>query len=196
MDNTERVQQWMSDNADKHNPHELNPALWIDDFCWIAELCVAISGSRGFARVDFETNYMHRVMYVITEVDETVEAMEESNAPLIGEELADIAIRLLDIIHPNRGGSWAPRKQKRLPTSSCFREPWSIMGPITRCVSRAAECYRKNDKGDSVLWLEFALQETEAVAVLLGYSLFSEIRRKCLKNASRPRFNGKARAEG
>ncbi len=168
----------------------------------LAKRCRDITEANGFQVPDWETNFVHKTAYALTELDEAVDyvaAVTGSGDDPLEEELADTAIRILDLLGGIWGDKWCSRVEKRRPhsTRTSPYQPiqvlvWPIVGHLCKCL----EAYRHENQREAQQRLELALLETFRVADLVGCNLTEEIVKKCVKNEGRPKLHGKSRNEG
>ena len=158
-----------------------------------AGLCHDIATANGFDPCTWD-NLPIKAMLVITELHEAMDAADGVGDPL-SEELADIAIRLLGMLHGIWGDDWHVRPLVT-PVGNNLERIEVIMRPTGRAVSRAVEAWRCNNQVDARGWLEVALRNTRHVAIRVGVNLGDAIYLKCVKNRGRGKLHGKARAEG
>jgi NTP pyrophosphatase (non-canonical NTP hydrolase) len=168
----------------------------------LAKWCREIADANGFQAPDWETNFVHKVAYAITELDEAVDyiaGVTGAGEDPLEEELADTAIRILDLLGGIWGDSWCSRVEGRRPFStrtSRFQPIQVLVWPIVGHLCKALEAYRHENRRQAQQRLELALLECYRVADLVGCNLTREIGLKCEKNEGRPKLHGKARSEG
>ena len=168
----------------------------------LAKQCREVADANGFQAPDWETNFVHKTAYALTEIDEAVDYVAgvtgHGEEPL-GEELADTAIRILDLLEGIWGDGWASRVEGRRPHTdrdSPFQPIQVLVWPIVGHLCKALEAYRHDDRRAAQQRLELALLETYRTADLVGVDLTDEIEKKIEKNRGRAKLHGKARSEG
>lgn len=176
----------------------------------LAERVLATSVAKGFSAPtwgdDFATpmrgapsNYLAKLMLVVTEIDEAVHTEHE-----LAAECADIAIRILGILqacHATEATGGPPcygriegrsRPAPSGPWASRAETFWRVL----QYVVRAAECWRTDDRRDACMSLELALLETFRITDRCGIDLMAAIVEKDAKNRERPMLHGKKRTVG
>jgi NTP pyrophosphatase (non-canonical NTP hydrolase) len=135
----------------------------------LKELAVEIretNDANGFEAPTWD-RLLSKLMLVVTELDEAVAAVKGDGKDPLEEELADAAIRLIDIL-----------KAK----------------PLTM-VCRAAEQWRYDNRTDVRIAIELALAALFGLASRLGIDLMAEMVRKTKRNALRGYRHGKVRGD-
>ena len=172
-----------------------------------AERASRIAAEKGWQRSSWDENFLAKLTLVRGELDEATDAalsaMDRSRPTRddsvelhtkYGHELADVAIRLLTIIHDIWGDDWAHASIEQRPpmTFGPFCEPDVLFRPMRRSLRSAEEQWRKGtdaSKDFACGALEDALGElfgaASASCVWLGHA----IRHK-------QSFNGKGRDLG
>lgn len=164
-----------------------------------ASECGRIAEANGFQRPDWSTNFAHKTAYILTELVEGVDFLHGGDGDPFEEELADAAIRIMDLLEGLWGGDWCSRVEYRRPREGQahpFAPPEVLVWPIVHQVGLALEAYRHESKKNAQQHLELALLETFRVADRIDCDLMEEIRLKCHKNKQRAYLHGKARSEG
>ena len=164
-----------------------------------------MADGNGFQAPNWETNFVHKVAYAITELDEAVDYVSAVTGPgdaPFEEELADVAIRLLDLLGGIWGESWVSRVESRRhhgrwPIRTAKFQPvqvlvWPIMGHLCK----AMEAYRHDNKRDAQQRIELALLECFRLSDIIECNLTREILVKIETNRGRERLHGKVRSEG
>lgn len=164
----------------------------------MAEVIRETNRKNGFTRPSWD-NLPIKVMMAVTELNEAMDAIKgEGEDPLI-EELADTAIRVLDILESVWQHDWADRTvallQTRLERNLFEPGEVALWRPL-RMLCTAVESWRYENQGDTRISLEIALREVFTLALSLGVDLGTVIQWKNEKNATRGIRHGKARAEG
>jgi len=140
-----------------------------------------------------------KVMLVITEIDEAVQAAKGGSTDPLPEELADIWIRISGILAALWEDEWAVRYGK-VEAESVYQPIELHLWPIVSWCSKAVEAWRHDHRDDTRTYLELALKATaqtcRTLGGHLGVDLTDEVRKKLAKNASRERFHGKAKSSG
>ncbi len=164
----------------------------------VAELAIA----KGWQKPDWD-NFVPKLAFAITELNEAVDWVHGRGKDPVGIELADTAIRLLAIVQGIWPDAWSPgRIEGRRPTRRIgLYQPIEVgVWPIVRHICEAIECWRKNDprygKKDAMISTEMAILETFRLADSLGINLITEIETKTLVNALRPHLHGKGQNVG
>ncbi len=169
----------------------------------VAERVSRIASEKGFDKADWDENFVQKLAFVITELDEAVQGAKGIGKDPVELELADVAIRLLACLYGVSGTSWSPGRieGRRSPERIGVWQPIEVaVWPILRKVSEAIECWRKNDpeigRKDAMICCELALLETFRLADRMGIDLLSIIELKTIANAARPHLHGKGRSVG
>ena len=165
-----------------------------------AEHVDGIAKDNGFDPPTWE-NLPVKLMLVVTEMDEARDAVHGVGNDPLDEELADIAIRLLSILHSIWGNEWMDRVEGRKSrTARGHTTPYqtmeTLMWPIMGHVCKAVEAWRHDNRRDTQQRVELALLETFRLADVLYIQLFEEIVNKSGKNEKRPHLHGKVQTEG
>ncbi len=155
-----------------------------------------IAKANGFDPPTWE-NIPIKLMLVVTELDEARDAVHGVGNDPLAEELADVAIRLLSILHSVWEDKWQDRVTGRSPRAcNGFQTVETLLWPILDHVCKAVEAWRHDKKRDTMQRVELALLETFRLADLLYIRLHEEILLKTDKNAERPHLHGKVQTEG
>lgn len=159
-----------------------------------------VNVGNGFDPPTWET-VPAKLMFTVTELDEGMEAIEGSGADPLGEELADAAIRILDILTTLWNDEWADRTQglrRENPPSviAAFQPGEVALWRPLRMVCKAVEAWRYDRRDDVRAGLELAVRELFVLAWKLGLDLAPEIAWKVQKNRGRGALHGKARSAG
>lgn len=159
----------------------------------LAEECDRIVLVNGFDPHIWEYAAL-KVAWVFTEIDEAIDASIGVGEDPLEEELADIAIRLLSLLHGLTEGKWHDRITNRKPYVK--RTPYqpieSLLYPIGSHCAKALESWRNENRSDFVSHLELSLKETFDLASILNFDLISSILAKNEKNKSRGERHDKA----
>lgn len=167
----------------------------------IAQKCREIAESKGFDVCTWE-NLATKLMFVVSEIDETCEAMCElsrlDNFDKFTEELADIAIRTMTILETLWPDWSTGRIEQRHPHyfGRSFQRPEVLLWPLIRYARKGLEHWRNDERRDTQQCLELMLLELWRLADTLTVNLDHHIQRKIMKNTGRPMRNGKVRSEG
>lgn len=152
-----------------------------------------------FPRLGASSNYLAKLMLVVTEIDEAVDSAPHRDE--FAEELADVAIRTLGILSACHAKSWAATRIENRSMSGLQKgrpvvwdRPEVVLWAITKYVVRAAECWRTDDRKDAGVALELALLETFRIADRCGIDLMAAIEAKDAKNQTREHQHGKKAA--
>lgn len=161
---------------------------------------------KGWQKPDWETNFVQKLAFALTELDEGVQWVHGTGADPLGEELADTAIRLLDVVHAIWPERWSPGRiedRRSVPKPvhvGAFQPIEVLVWPTVRHICRAIECWRKNDPffgaKDAMIHCELGIMEIFRLADRVGIDLLSEIEKKTAFNATRPHLHGKGRNVG
>lgn len=168
----------------------------------LAQQSSEIAKQNGFDDPTWDTLPM-KVMLGVTEIVEAVDA-DEFNALI--EELADIALRTLAILHCVWGDSWSASRiedRRQYDLLRTFQPLEVLLFPTLRYIARAVEDWRHAigftdiRKTDAKINLELALLELWRLADALKVDLYAACLAKCEKNKTRGHLHGKAiRSEG
>jgi len=161
-----------------------------------------IAVERGFDAADWDENFVQKLAFVITELDEAVQWVEGIGKDPIGVELADTAIRLMTCLRQIWGNDWSPGRIDHRQPPACvgLYEPIEVAcWRVVRHLCGAIEAWRKNDpvfgKKDAMIRVELALREVFRIADRLGIDLPSEIEKTAV-NRVRPKRHGLGRSVG
>lgn len=153
---------------------------------------------NGFDRPTWD-NLPVKLMLVVTELDEGVGAIRGYSDDPLTEELADAAIRILDVLYSVWDTSWSDRASSVAVEAShglIFVPLEVLLWDVLRYLSQAVEFWRHENQDDSRIALEMALREVFIVAGKIGCKLDVIIEWKNAKNATRGKLHGKARSDG
>jgi hypothetical protein len=138
-------------------------------------------------------------MFAVTELNEGLDAIKGTGDDPLIEELADAAIRILDILTSCFADTWADRTVDLYDRSfeGGLFEPgevalWRVLGPLCGAV----EDWRYERVGDVRIGLEIALREIFTMSLMLGVELRTVIVWKNERNSRRGIRHGKVRSEG
>lgn len=158
---------------------------------------------RGFDVPDWDINLPAKLIFAIGELDEAVEVTEfqRVNVSAFAEELADVCLRLLGVLHEisDDGVNWCPDRiaeRQVEPPSMTFVPVEKLLWPALRYIIKAAECWRTNgprSKADAIINLELAVLTIFRVCDRLGIDLVAACDHKLAQNDLRPRYHGKGR---
>lgn len=166
----------------------------MDDLHARARECSEIAERAGFQRVTWE-NAPIKILMVYTELDELEEAETHEER---AEELADVAIRLLGILHDLRVDAWASRINPRTVRRGTQRPALieTQAQPIRQRLRRAVEAWRRDEPRDALQHVELALLEAFRTAWRMEINLHAAILAKMEINRGRERLHGKVRDVG
>jgi len=134
----------------------------------------------------------------IASTPSTVNVKPWGEDPLI-EELADTAIRILDILYSVWGTDWADRTLDAFeikPEGGLFEPGEVALWKPLRLLCRGVEAWRDERRTDVRIALELALRELFAFGIRLGVDLLVTMRWKNARNDGRGVLHGKVRPEG
>lgn len=157
--------------------------------------------ANGFDAPDWD-RLLNKLMLAVTELHEAVEAVQGTGPDPLAEELADTAIRLVDILVAVWPGDWhdrrkpAPQVRPRPETCLCFDPIQVVLWKPLGMVCAAAESWRYDKRDDTRTAIELALRELFSLADRLGIDLMAEMERKVRRNAERGFRHGKVRGDG
>lgn len=164
-----------------------------------AQRCSQIAKEHGFDECTWE-NFPNKLMFVVSEIKEAVEAMESMEGHTnyeVGEELADVAIRTLQLVESLWPGWSAERVTKRtVQSKTAFLMPQVMVWPMLRYAVEALESWRNEQRADAQQCLELLLLELWRVADRLNIDLYGFVQLKMDKNEKRPMLHGKKRSDG
>lgn len=164
-----------------------------------ARSCAKIAREHGFDECTWE-NFPVKLMLVVSEIKEAVEAMEGMQGHTnfeVGEELADVAIRTLQIVEILWPGWSAERITKRtVQQRTAFSIPQLMVWPMMKYAVEALESWRNEQRGDAQQCLELLLLELWRVSDRMHIDLEGFVQLKMDKNEKRPHLNGKKRTDG
>lgn len=192
------------------NPFQLVPPAGgyvHGSLCALAERVHATSVSKGFDPPSWD-NFLAKTALVYTEVDELVEAMLLSTAASWGvdtddteAELADVAIRLMSMLHclSAEFGGWSDgRILDEVRPMPRFFDPHAVVRPLREHLRGAIKKFRKGERRDAVIHLELALLETFRIhgRIDADFDLVNAIIAKDLFNQERPFRHGNQESVG
>lgn len=159
-----------------------------------------VNVGNGFDPVTWG-NLPAKMMFAVTELDEGLEGVQNSGADPLNEELADTAIRILDMLETLWPGEWSDRTEglgkERSPSLHAAFEPAEVaLWRPLRMMSRAVEAWRHDRRSDVRIGLELAFRELFVLAWKLGFDLALEVQWKVQKNRTRGHLHGKAQSAG
>lgn len=160
----------------------------------VANRIRATNDANGFESPDWD-RLLTKLMLVVTELDEANAAVYGTGKDPLAEELADTAIRLLDILVAVWGHDWNDRRGPRFP-GTCFQRIEVLLWPILHYVCIAAESWRYNKRNDTRVAIEMAVQGVFGLAAQLDIDFEAEIESKLQRNAQRGHLHGVARTDG
>jgi len=144
-------------------------------------------------------NLPAKVMFAVTELEEGMAAIRGDGEDPLTEELADAAIRILDILHSVWNDRWADRTGDVLsfrPDGGLFEPGEVALWRPLSMLCKGVEAWRHERRRDVQSALEIALRELFLFGIRLGVDLHVIIEWKNAKNGTRGLRHGKARAEG
>jgi hypothetical protein len=167
----------------------------------LKELARAIhhTNSRNGFDLPLWENLPAKVMFAVTELNEGMDAIRGDGEDPLTEELADTAIRILDLLHSIWKDDWADRTVDvwKIQPEGGFWEPGEVaLWRPLRLLSQAVEAWRYERRNDVRSALELAVKELFIFGLKLGVDLHAVIEWKAEKNATRGLRHGKARSEG
>lgn len=169
--------------------------LYINTLHTLARRIREVNDANDFDKPTWET-LPTKLMFVITEFDEAVAAVMGTGPDPLQEELADAAIRLIDVLESVWPDDWANRVVKKPASRPCLERIEVLVWTPIQFICLATEVWRYERKGDVRTALEIALRETFTLADRLSINLIQEIQDKVKRNAARGRLHGKTRPEG
>lgn len=149
---------------------------------------------NGFDAPTWE-NFPIKVMLVITEIDEAIEAVDGGGEDPLDEELADVWIRLTGILSALWPEDWAVRYEGMM-AGYRYHSIEELLWPIASMCCKAVEAWRHEEHVDARMWLEIALKETVQSAITCEVDLWAAVEAKLAKNKNRRKYHGKAKASG
>lgn len=165
----------------------------------LQELAVQIrktNDANGFDAPDWD-GLLGKLMLAVTELDEARAAVRGTGNDPFAEELADTAIRLLDILNSIWGNDWADRRMlEPFGNGTVFEPVETLLWKPLAAICMAAESWRYEKRDDTRIAIELALRETFRIAARLNIDLSGEMYRKVERNGKRGHLHGKARADG
>lgn len=182
-------------------PRATNRLFWND----VGAESSRIALVNGYDVTTWE-NVPAKLMFVVGElVTEAGAAVRNNSGPSsasrlddLGEELADVIIRLASILHDLWPDLWLDRSKDmgiikhRCPWVAFQVAAWQILDYL----GQAAEAWRHDKKGEVLGWLENAIAGTIQLAQDASIDIEDEVRKKCARNLARPHLHGKATSVG
>lgn len=162
----------------------------------IAKRIRRVNGANGWNAPSWD-RLLDKLMLVHTELEEARQSALGISRDPLGEELADCAIRLIDILESIWPGDWALRGGPESPsTPSRWNSIEQILWPVVRDSCAAAESWRMDRRDDARVSIEMALREVRRIATTTDVDLLKEIRAKVEKNSQRGYLHGKVQGAG
>lgn len=160
---------------------------------WIEE----VNQANGFDLPTWES-LPAKVAFVLTELDEAMQAIDGSGDDPLEVELADTAIRLLSLLESVFGNEWNNRTVSilKIAPHNVYEPGPVLLWKIVRPLCQAIEFWRHDNRRDTLTCLELALKETWALSTRLGFNPGADIVEKVRKNATRGKLHGKVRSAG
>lgn len=182
-------------------PRATNRLFWND----VGAESSRIALVNGYDVTTWE-NVPAKLMFVVGElVTEAGAAVRNNSGPSsasrlddLGEELADVVIRLASILHDLWPDIWLDRSKDmgiikhRCPWVAFQVAAWQILDYL----GQAAEAWRHDKKSEVLGWLENAIAGTIQLAHDASINIEDEVRKKCARNLARPHLHGKATSVG
>lgn len=175
----------------------------VHDYHQLARTCEEIAVANGFAPATWEETFPHRVGFAITELDEAQDAAYGRGDDTFGVELADVAIRILATLNGVWGDDWCERingrysgydRETGLPPGTRFKSVEQHLWPLLKWLTRALDCWAKDNQRDAQQCLELCLLDLFRLADRLSIRLIGLIDEKCEVNRKRAERHGKVRA--
>jgi hypothetical protein len=135
-------------------------------------------------------------MLVVTELHEGRDGADGTGEDPLPEELADTAIRLLDILGAIWGHEWSYRESASTQPTNLFQAIETLLWKPLGYLCMAAESWRFNNRIDTRIALEIALREVMWLGEAIGSNMLEEIAAKVNRNAKRGHLHGKKRPDG
>jgi hypothetical protein len=159
-----------------------------------------VNESNGFDAPAWD-NLPVKMMLVVTELNEACDGVHGTGQDPLAEELADTAIRLLDILGSLWTGDWSDRRWGREVDRVArgnvqFQPIETVLWRPLRYCCLAVESWRHENRDDTRIAIELALRETLEIGRALKFDMAEEIERKVLRNMGRGQLHGKKRADG
>jgi len=158
-------------------------------------LNLEIINANGFEPPTWD-NFTKKLILTYTEVTEAEAAVIGTGQDPLGEELADIAIRVTGMLWGLWGADWTLREGRQPAPNFPFEPIERVLRPIRDYLTAAVEAWRKDRKDDVRIALELVIKETTSTSIACGVNLLAEMERKREKNAARPPRHGNKRADG
>lgn len=144
-------------------------------------------------------NYLAKMMLIVTELVELLDAPNETNA---AEELADIVLRALPVLYNCAPADALEQLSRRVDTRKRplpfgwqqKRENFNVLGPAIRDCCVAAEAWRKDDVHAASEAVQRLVLYTFYHADAYDIDLVAAVEAKLAKNAARPYRHGKKAA--
>lgn len=162
-------------------------AKWIDE----------VNEGNGFAPPTWDS-LPAKVVFVVTELDEAMQAIDGSGDDPIEVELADTVIRLLSILNSVFGNEWNDRTKTvlKIAPHNVYEPGEVLLWKVVRPLCQAIEFWAKDNRRDALTSIELGLKETWSLAVRLGFNPGADIFAKVRKNMTRSKWHGKAKSAG
>jgi hypothetical protein len=144
-------------------------------------------------------NLPAKIMFAVTELDEGMQAIAGTGDDPLVEELADTAIRILDVLHSLWDNDWVDRTvdvPEIRPEGGLWEPGQVALWRPLRMLCKAVESWRYGEWGDVKIALEIALRDLYMIGLRLGVDLHGLIAWKNDRNGTRGKWHGKARSDG
>lgn len=187
------------------NWHKL--AKYVDD----------INTLNGFDKPTWD-NLPVKVMMVITELDELETAYTGAHSVVwqrdpeiytgrevdvdvakignMDEEIADVSIRLLSLLHSVWGDSWPRPTRSWQNWGNGMGDGPKLLWPIVHLLSEGVEFWRYDNRKKTKLCLSKALSKAWSLADSWGFDLKKLVQKKADINKERGHLHGKVRSAG
>ena len=157
----------------------------------------AVNRANGFDAPTIE-NLPGKLMLACTELAEIDEAAAGHGD--LHEELADLLLRLLSVMHGTFGDGWADRvtgsigRVVRPEKPYAFERIETLVWPICLHLFRATERWRKQRDDDAMWHMELAVLQLWRLCNKLGFDVIERARVKLEINRQREPLHGNARS--
>lgn len=162
----------------------------------LAAACEVLAKAKGWDPCTID-NFVGKIGVAFTEIAEADDEAGSGTVAAVHEEVADITVRVLSVLHGCWGQRWSDRTTFRHKHARTAYEPvLMILRPTFKSLAKAIQFWRKGNDDDARVSLEIAVLELYRVSDRMGFDLTVEILRKLEVNKGRPPLHGNRRSLG
>lgn len=162
----------------------------------LAAFCEELARAKNWDACSLD-NFVGKLGVAFTEIAEADDEAESTTVAAVHEEVADITVRVLAVLHGCWGDQWADRTTFRHGyVRTAFADVFMLLKPAFKAMCVAIQNWRKGDDENARVALEIAVLELYRVSDRMGFDLTAEILRKLEVNKTRPPLHGNRRSLG